>query len=51
MSQKNIFDYIKEDNLEKVPAPINDKGEYDLDKQNEIAHRVEEINKMKKYFG
>ena len=31
MSQKNIFDYIEEDNLEKVPAPINDKGEYELD--------------------
>ncbi|MEE1390013.1 MAG: hypothetical protein U0M00_05675 [Clostridia bacterium] len=48
MSQKNIFDYIEEDNLEKVPAPINDKGEYELDKQNEIAHKVED--KMKKIF-
>ena len=46
--QKNIFDYIKEDKLKKVPIPINDKGEYELDKQNEIAHKVED--KMKKIF-
>lgn len=32
---------------EKIPIPINTKGEYDLDKQNEIASKVDEINRIK----
>lgn len=32
---------------EQIPIPINEKGEFDLEKQKEISNKIEKINRIK----
>ena len=51
MKDKNLKYTYKEmiKNIkEEIPIPINENGEFDLEKQKEISSKIEKVNKIKR---
>lgn len=48
---KNEYTTLSKDMIkgieEKIPIPVNSKGEFDIDKQKEISIKIDKINKIK----
>lgn len=52
LKEKNEYTTLSKDMIkeieDKIPIPINEEGEYDLEKQKEIADKIDNVNKIKK---